>query len=87
MPATALVFGEKGLRVATVGPEDTVVMKNVQIGRDIGNDIEILSGLSPSDRLIDSPLETLATGDKVRVVKDGTAARIVDADKSGRARQ
>lgn len=87
VPATALVFGEKGLRVATVGEDDKVVMKTVQIGRDIGNDIEVLSGLSASDRLIDSPLETLATGDKVRVVKDATAARVVEADKPGRAQR
>ena len=86
VPATALVFGEKGLRVATVGDDDKVVMKVVQIGRDIGNDIEVLSGLSASDRLIDAPLETLATGDKVRVVKDGSAARVVDADKPRTAR-
>lgn len=79
VPTTALVFGEKGLRVATLGSDDRVLMKNVQIGRDIGNDVEVVAGLAPSDRLIDSPLETLNTGDKVRIVKDGSGARVVDA--------
>lgn len=85
VPATAVVFGEKGLRAATVSPDDTVVMKPVQIGRDIGNDIEVLSGLSPGDRLIDSPLETLSTGDKVRVVKDSSTSRVVDAKEGTRS--
>ncbi len=68
VPATALMFGEHGIRVATVDANDAVQFKPVQLGRDIGTDIEIVSGLSPSDRLIDSPLETLVNGDKVRIV-------------------
>ena len=67
IPATALMFGERGLRVATVDADDRLVMKVVQIGRDIGSDVEILSGLSPSERLVDAPLETMGPGDKVRV--------------------
>lgn len=87
VPATALVFGDKGLRVATVGPDDTVVMKNVQIGRDIGNQVEVLSGLAASDRLVDTPLETLNTGDKVRVVKDATTPRVVEAGPKGGSKE
>jgi RND family efflux transporter MFP subunit len=73
VPATALMFGERGVRIATLDDNGTVVLKPVKLGHDIGSDIEILAGLDPSDRLIDSPLETLNTGDRVRVVDDGKA--------------
>ena len=69
VPATALLFGEKGVRVATVDEDALVTVKPVQLGRDIGTDVEILSGLAKTDQVIDSPLETLKTGDKVRIVK------------------
>jgi RND family efflux transporter MFP subunit len=69
LPATALMFGEKGIRIATLGDDDKVVVKPVQIGRDIGSDVEILSGLVGTDRVIDSPVETLNNGDPVRIAQ------------------
>lgn len=74
VPATALMFGEKGVQIATVDTNQAVVLKNVQVGHDIGADVEVLAGIGPTDRLIDSPVETLNTGDKVRVVKDASEA-------------
>lgn len=83
VPATALMFGEGGIRLATLDRDDKVVLKPVKVGRDIGSDIEILSGITNSDRLIDSPVETLNAGDKVRVVKEGTqpAPKVVEAER------
>ena len=76
IPATALMFSEHGLRVATVGPDDRLVMKVVQIGRDVGSDVEVLAGLLPTDRLVDGPLETMGPGDKVRINAPATSAEI-----------
>jgi RND family efflux transporter MFP subunit len=76
IPTTALLFGERGIQVAAVGPDQTVAFKNVQVGQDVGANVEILSGLSENDRLIDSPLESLNNGDRVRVVKQGGADSI-----------
>jgi len=67
VPATALLFGEKGIRVATVDDKNTLVFKNVQLGQDIGSEIEIMSGLSTTDRVVDAPIETLNNGDSVRI--------------------
>lgn len=82
IPATALMFGERGVRVATVDANEVVTVKPVQIGRDIGSNIEVLSGLASSDQVIDAPVETLRTGDKVRVVRraDPPAAKVVEAE-------
>jgi RND family efflux transporter MFP subunit len=70
IPATALLFGERGIQVATVDPNGAVRFKSVQVGQDIGSNVEIVAGLSDDDRIIDSPLESLNIGDQVRVVKE-----------------
>jgi len=67
IPSTALVTGNQGTQVATLNSNNKVVLKNIRLGRDLGDSVEVLAGLSPSDRIIDSPPETLTTGDAVRV--------------------
>jgi membrane fusion protein, multidrug efflux system len=73
IPSSALIFNQKGLRVATVGAADKVVFKTVTIARDLGREIEIASGLSADDRIIVAPPDGLADGDQVRVVGSGAA--------------
>ena len=67
IPSTALVTGNQGTQVATLDSSDKVVLKNVQLGRDLGDSVEVLAGLSPSDRIINNPPETLLAGDTVHV--------------------
>ena len=67
IPSTALVTGNQGTQVATIDGNNKVVFKSVRLGRDLGDSVEVLAGLSPSDRIIDNPPETLTTGDAVRV--------------------
>jgi membrane fusion protein (multidrug efflux system) len=67
IPASALIFNQNGLRVATVGSDDKVLFKTVTIARDLGREIELASGLSPEDRVIVAPPDGLADGDQVRV--------------------
>jgi RND family efflux transporter MFP subunit len=67
IPSTALVTGNRGTQVATLDSSDKVVLKQVQLGRDLGDSVEVVSGLSPSDRIINNPPETLIAGDTVRV--------------------
>jgi RND family efflux transporter MFP subunit len=72
VPSTALVTGNQGTQVATLDGNNKVVLKEVRLGRDLGDSVEVLAGLSASDRIINNPPETLATGDAVRVA-DTTA--------------
>jgi membrane fusion protein (multidrug efflux system) len=67
IPASALIFNQSGLRVATVGSDDKVLFKTVTIARDLGRDIELGSGLSPDDRFIVAPPDGLSDGDQVRI--------------------
>ena len=68
IPASALIFNQNGLRVATVGPDDRVLFKTITIARDLGKEIELASGIAPDDRVIVAPPDGLADGDQVRVV-------------------
>lgn len=67
LPASALLFRAEGLRVATLGANDRVVLKPVTIATDLGTEVIIGAGLAPQDRVIDNPPDSLANGDKVRV--------------------
>jgi membrane fusion protein, multidrug efflux system len=67
VPLTALYFGAKGMQVATLDADDKVALKPVVVGRNFGAKVQIESGLTLSDRLVDSPLESTQTGDKVNV--------------------
>jgi RND family efflux transporter MFP subunit len=67
VPASALVFDDKGLRVAVVGSDNKVAFKQVTIVRDYGSTIQIGSGLAPGDRVIQSPPDGLNDGDSVQI--------------------
>jgi hypothetical protein len=43
------------------------VLKAIQLGRDFGDSVEVTAGLAPQDRIIDSPPETLQSGDVVQL--------------------
>jgi RND family efflux transporter MFP subunit len=65
VPATALILANRGAQVALLGQGNKAELKPVQLGHDFGDSVEVVAGLSPSDRVIDSPPETLQTGDEV----------------------
>jgi RND family efflux transporter MFP subunit len=67
VPSSALIFRSAGAQVATLGPHDRIVMKDVVVARNLGSEIEIQSGLSPNDQIIDTPLDTLENGEQVQV--------------------
>jgi multidrug efflux system membrane fusion protein len=67
LPASALMFRAAGLQVATLGPHDRIVMKSIAIGTDLGTTVIVASGLSPGDRVVNNPPDSLSQGDKVRV--------------------
>lgn len=69
IPSSAVLFRKNGMEIATVGTDSKVVLKPVGIGRDLGNVVEVISGLSGSDQIIDTPSDSLAQGDKVRIAK------------------
>jgi len=56
----------RGVQVAVLGDDNKAVFKPIQIGRDFGDSVEVTAGLAAQDRVIDSPPETLQSGDVVQ---------------------
>lgn len=67
VPEQALLFRAEGMQVALVGANDTVHLQNVKPGRNLGQTVEIVSGLKRSDRLILSPSAGILEGEQVHI--------------------
>src|ERR1700676_1095950 len=74
VPSSALIFDAKGLSVATVDANNRVLLKPVSIERDLGAVVELASGLAPNDRVIQNPLDGIATGTEVRLAEAAPGA-------------
>jgi len=73
IPTSALMFREHGLQVATIGPDDKIALKPITLGRNLGTEVEVLKGLAVSDRVVNSPPDSLAEGDIVRIAAQPAA--------------
>ena len=67
VPASTLLTRHSGMAVAVVGSDSHVHIRPVTIARDLGTKVEISGGIGAADRIVDSPSDTLADGDLVRV--------------------
>ncbi len=79
IPASALIFRRIGPEIATVDSNNKVVLKDVVVGRDLGTEVEIKSGLLPDDRLIRSPSDSIGSGENVSVEGGHMTAAEADA--------
>lgn len=68
----AIIFQSAGTQVAVVGPDNRVQLRDVKVGRDFGDRIEVLDGLTAADRVVDNPPDSIADGMSVDVVQPGT---------------
>lgn len=67
LPSSALMFRDNGMQVATLGPDSRVVIKPITIGRDLGNVVQIATGITKDDKIINNPPDALEQGDQVEV--------------------
>ena len=78
IPANALLIRAEGIRVAVLDKQGVVKLRPVKVGRNLGETIEILSGVQPNDVLVLNPSDSLADGDKLAVAppeKSASAAK------------
>jgi RND family efflux transporter MFP subunit len=75
IPANTLLFRAQGTQVGVVDANNKVVLRNVKIGRDLGSQLEIVEGLSPSDRVILNPSDSLAEGTEVQLLQSNPPNR------------
>jgi RND family efflux transporter MFP subunit len=67
IPTNALLFRGEGTRVAVVDASGRVELRPVRLGRDFGQTVEVLDGLSATDRLVLNPADSLTNGDQVTI--------------------
>jgi len=67
IPASALLFRAQGTQVALVQGDSKVHIQSIQLGRDLGNSVEVLSGLTPTDSVIENPSDSITDGTLVSV--------------------
>jgi multidrug efflux system membrane fusion protein len=79
VPGNTLLFRPQGTMVAIVGQDGKVHLQHVKIGRELGIDVELASGVTPQDRLIVNPADSLNEGDMVTVAAGDASKKPADA--------
>jgi len=74
IPGDSLIVRADGTQVAVVLSDHTVHLQKIQIGRDYGDRLEIISGLQQGDMVIANPGDAVVEGVKVEPVPAETAA-------------
>jgi hypothetical protein len=67
VPASALIFRSQGLQIATVTPDGRAHLHPASVARDLGAQVELNGGVTPADKVIDTPPDSLEDGDLVRI--------------------
>ncbi|MDR5762237.1 efflux RND transporter periplasmic adaptor subunit [Caballeronia sp. LZ035] len=65
VPGNALLFRAEGPRVAVVDANGHVQLRKIVIAQDLGQSLEIESGIEQSDKIIINPSDSIADGDRV----------------------
>jgi len=66
LPATALILGAGGMQVALVRDDQTVHFQTVEVGHDLGQQVEIVAGLTGTESVILHGGDGLREGLRVR---------------------
>ena len=62
VPAAAILFRTDGAQVAIVQPDQTVHLQKITVGRDYGDRVEILQGVSEGTTIVAAPGDTAREG-------------------------
>jgi len=63
----AFIFRAQGMQAAIVGSDNKVHLSPLKLGRDFGNTVEVLAGVTATDRVILNPPDGIAEGMTVRL--------------------
>ncbi|MDB5833758.1 MAG: efflux transporter periplasmic adaptor subunit [Caballeronia sp.] len=72
LPVSALLFRPNGVTVAVVDSTGKTALKTVTIGRDFGTHVEVTTGLTATDRVIDNPGDAISPGEPVQIVSSAS---------------
>jgi multidrug efflux pump subunit AcrA (membrane-fusion protein) len=74
IPSSALLIDADGVRVGVVDGDGTLRYRSIQIGRDYGNEVEVLTGVDATDVLATALSPNVADGSRVRIAQPTSAA-------------
>jgi len=77
MPESALIFRADGAQAAIVDAQNRVHLRNVTLGQNLGQTVQVTSGLSSDDRLVNNPPAGLLEGQLVAPVTPATGYALV----------
>jgi RND family efflux transporter MFP subunit len=69
IPVNTLLFRKEGLQVATIDGDSKVVLKHITINRDLGNIVEVNTGIKAGEQIILNPPDSIFSGQKVRLAE------------------
>jgi membrane fusion protein (multidrug efflux system) len=69
LPEQALLFRAQGMQVAVVDDQNRVHLQEVALGRNLNTDVEIISGLKATDKVVGNPSLGLLEGQQVKIVQ------------------
>jgi RND family efflux transporter MFP subunit len=69
LPPNTLLFRSEGPQIGIVQPDGKVELRDVKLGRDFGQAIEVVAGVSSKDRVIVNPAESLVSGATVAITE------------------
>ena len=72
LPVSALLFRPNGVTVAVVDSTGKTALKTVTVGRDFGTHVEVTTGLTATDRVIDNPGDAISPGEPVQIVSSAS---------------
>lgn len=72
VPTAAMLFESNGTQVAVVDSNNKVHFKKVVVGNDLGQRLEVVSGLDPDENVITNPGEKLLEGGEVQLAAPPT---------------
>jgi membrane fusion protein, multidrug efflux system len=70
VPSNTLLFRSEGVFVGVITPDNKIEMRKIELGRDFGKRVEILSGVELKDRLVLNPPDSIVSGMAVRVAEN-----------------
>jgi len=69
IPVNTMLFRAQGAQVAVVGSDGKVRLRPINIGRDYGTTLEILGGVSATDKIVVNPADSLEDGQQVNLAQ------------------
>src|SRR5450631_475614 len=75
IPTTTLLIRGEGIRVAAVDAQGRVHLRPIRIGRNYGESVEVLDGVTGTEQLVLNPSDSLAEGDQVTIAPQAKDAK------------